>query len=197
LFTGFFYLSFVVLLCAPSVSAQRGAITASRNLAEMVDEAGVIVRGQITSVKVEPHPDFPALWTVAITLRVDESLKGQLGSAYTFRQFIWDPRDREDAAGYRAGNNLLILLVGPSTRGLSSPAALEQGRFQITADSAGNLYAANGRNNLGLLSGVAARASLKGVRLTPRAAALVSAPPQGPFPLNDLRELIRQLVGAN
>jgi hypothetical protein len=163
----------------------------------MVDEAGVIVRGQVVSAKVEPHPDFPALWTVLVTLRVDESLKGKSGSTYTFRQFIWDVRDRQDAAGYRPGSNLLLLLVSPSTRGLSSPVGLEQGRFRITTDSAGKLYAANGRNNIGLLNGVAAHASAKGVRLTPRAAALVSAPPQGPLALNDLRDLILQLVGAN
>jgi hypothetical protein len=190
---------FLLLLAtySPRAWGQRGAIAAPRNLAEMVDEAGIIVRGQIVSAKVEPHPDFPALWTVVVTLRVDESLKGQPGGKYTFRQFIWDPRDREDAAGYRTGNNLLLLLVSPSTRGLSGPVALEQGRFQITTDSAGNLYAANGRNNLGLLNGVAARATAKGVRLTPRASALVSTPPQGPLAISDLRDIIHQLVGAN
>ncbi len=193
------FLSFLLfaVACAALAGAQRGAMTAPRNLAELVDEAGVIVRGQIVSAKVEPHPDFPALWTVLVTLRVDESLKGQPGSTYTFRQFIWDERDREDAAGYRAGSNLLLLLVSPSARGLSSPVALEQGRFRITADSAGNLSAANGRNNFGLLNGVAARANSKGVRLTARAAALVLAPPQGPLALNDLRDLIRQLAGGN
>jgi hypothetical protein len=180
-----------------TAGAQRGAITAPRNLAEMVDEAGVIVRGQILSAKVEPHPDFPTLSTVLVTLRVQESFKGQPGNTYTFRQFIWDDRDREDAAGYRAGSNLLLLLVSPSVRGLSSPVALEQGRFQITTDAAGNLLAANGRNNFGLLSGVAARANSKGVRLTARSAAMLSAPPQGPLALTDLRDLIRQLTGGN
>jgi hypothetical protein len=189
-------LVFALAYCAPA-DAQRGAITAPRNLAEMVDEAGVIVRGQILSAKVEPHPDFPTLSTVLVTLRVEESFKGQPGNTYAFRQFIWDDRDREDAAGYRAGSNLLLLLVSPSVRGLSSPVALEQGRFQITTDAAGNLLAANGRNNFGLLSGVASRANSKGVRLTARSAAMVAAPPQGPLALTDLRDLIRQLTGGN
>jgi hypothetical protein len=196
LFKFFCLLLFLCFYAAPA-RAQRGAITAPRNLAEMVDEAGIILRGQIVSAKVAPHPDFPDLWTVVVTLRVDESLKGQPGTTYTFRQFIWDPRDREDAAGYRTGNSLLLLLVTPSARGLSGPVALEQGRFRITTDSGGNLYAVNGRNNLGVLNGVAARATAKGVHLTPRAAALISAPPQGPIALGDLRDIIRQLVGAN
>ena len=89
-------LLFALVFAAPA-GAQRGAMTAPRNLAELVDEAGVIVRGQILSAKVEPHPDFPALWTVLVTLRVEESLKGQPVSTYTFRQFIWDERDREEA----------------------------------------------------------------------------------------------------
>jgi hypothetical protein len=186
----------LVLSYCSSASAQRGAMTVPRNLSEMVDEAGLILRGQIVSAKVELHPDFPALWTVSVTLRVEESLKGPAGTTYTFRQFIWDPRDREDAAGYRPGRDLLLLLVSPSARGLSSPVGLEQGRFQITSDSSGKLYATNGRNNLGLFRGVAARANAKGIPLTPRAVALAAVEPQGPIAWNDLRDLIQQLAGG-
>lgn len=192
-------LTTLVLLTAIWVApaaGQRGAITAPRNLSEMVDEAGLILRGQVVSAKVEPHPDYPALWTVLVTVRVEETLKGSAGSTYTFRQFIWDPRDREDAAGYRSGRDLLLLLVSPSARGLSGPVGLEQGRFQISSDPSGNLYAANGRNNLGLFRGIAARAGAKGLPLTPRAAALASTEPRGPVAWSDLRDLIRQLAGG-
>jgi len=185
----------LVSCCAPAWG-QRGAMTVPRNLSEMVDEAGLILHGQVVSAKVEPHPDFPALWTVAVTLRVEESFKGAPGSTYTFRQFIWDPRDRENAAGYRPGRDVLLLLVNPSARGLSSPVGLEQGRFQIASDSSGKLYATNGRNNLGLLRGVAPRANAKGLPLTPRAMALITAEPQGPIAWNDLRDLIQQLTGG-
>ncbi len=81
--------------------------------------------------------------------------------------------------------------------GLSSPVGLEQGRFQLSIDAAGNAYATNGRNNAGLLNGVAARATAKGIRLEPRSAALVAAPPQGPLALSDLLTLIRQLASVN
>jgi len=190
-------LCLVALLGAHPAAAQRGAITAPRNLSEMVDQAGVIVRGQILTAHAEPHPQFPALWTVVVTLQVSESLKGQPGATYTFRQFIWDMRDREDAAGYRKGSHMLLLLLSPNAQGLSSPIGLEQGRFRITSDAGGNLLAVNGRGNAGLLNGVAVSASSKGVALSGRAAAMVAAPAAGPLPLDDLRGLIRQLAGAN
>jgi hypothetical protein len=190
----------VALLCFSTATfAQRGALSATRNLSELVDEAGVVVRGRVVSAQAEPHPQFSSLWTVVVTLQVDETLKGQAGGNYTFRQFIWDPRDRTDAAGYRKGGEMLLLLLSPNQNGLSSPAGLEQGRFQITRDVAGRAVASNGRGNAGLLNGVSARAADKGLRLGPRASALVAAPAAAaePVPLDDLRELIRGLVGGN
>ena len=194
-------LALCILLSLPfsarMASGQRGALTAGRNLADLVGEAGVIVRGRIVSTRVEPHPQFSALWTVVVTLQVDETLKGQPGNTYTFRQFIWDPRDREDAAGYLKGQNLLLLLTAPNSNGLSSPVGLEQGRFRLSADSAGNLYATNGRNNAGLLNGVASRAAARSIRLEPRIATLVASPPPGPVALDDLRTLVRQFASVN
>jgi len=188
----------LVLACASPSLAQRGALTASRNLAELVDESGVILRGHVVSAVVEPHPQYTSLWTVVVTLQVDETLKGQASATYTFRQFIWDRRDREDAAGYAKSGQLLLLLISPNAQGLSSPAGLEQGRFSLTADSTGKLFAANGRNNVGLLNGVGAQAVTKGTRLSGRAAALVAAPQaSGPTSLDDLRDLIHQLAGTN
>lgn len=189
-----------VLLVSISVgmaAGQRGALTASRNLDDLAAEAGVIVRGRIVSTRVEPHPQFTALWTVVVTLQVDEAIKGQIGNSYSFRQFIWDQRDREDAAGYQKGQRLLLLLTAPNSNGLSSPVGLEQGRFHLSTDTAGNVYATNGRNNVGLLNGVASRATAKGIRLATRSQALVSAPPQGPLSLDDLLTLIRQLASVN
>jgi hypothetical protein len=186
----------VLALALPSL-AQRGAVTAPRNLAELVDEAGVILRGHVISAVVEPHPQYAALWTVVVTLQVDETLKGQAAGTYTFRQFIWDPRDRASSAGYAKGGQMLLLLISPNAQGLSSPAGLEQGRFRLTSDSNGKLFAANGRNNVGLFHGVSARAGAKGIHLSSRAAALAAAPQaSGPAALDDLRDLIRQLAGT-
>lgn len=179
-------------------AAQRGGITASHNLPDLVDESAVILRGSVISARVEPHPNFPALWTVLITLRVDETLKGQAAGTYTFRQYIWDSRDRSDAAGYTKSGPLLLFLLRPNSAGLSSPAGLEQGRFRLTSDSSGNLYATNGRNNAGLFNGVASRVTAKGLRLSLRSEALIAAPPpSGAVALEDLRDLVKQFAGAN
>jgi hypothetical protein len=191
------FVASLTVIGAASTAGQRSAITAPRNLAEMVDEADLIIRGHVTSTRVEPHPQFPALWTAVVTLQVDETLKGQPSESYTFRQFIWDSQDRVDAAGYQKGGQLLLLLLKPNVQGLSSPAGLEQGRFQLQPDSSGKLFATNGRNNVGLFNGVTQQARIKGARLAPRAIALASEPPKGPVALEDLRDLIRQLAGTN
>ena len=109
------------LTSARPLLAQRGALTRSRNLGELVSQSAVILRGHVVSVRAEPHPELTNLWTIVVTLRVREVLKGDAGPTFTFRQFIWDIRDRYDAAGYRKGQELL-LLMNPTTRyGLSSP----------------------------------------------------------------------------
>lgn len=183
-------------LVALPIRAQRGAISSPQGLADMVDQAGVIVRGHVLSAHAEPLPQFSSLWTIVVTVQVEESLKGQTGDTYTFRQFIWDPRDRADAAGYAKGGNLLLLLLTPNAQGLSSPVGMEQGRFQLRSDASGSLVAVNGRNNAGLFSGVPSRANTKGILLAPRLALLAAAPAPGPVALNDLRELILQFAEA-
>ncbi|MFQ5694710.1 MAG: hypothetical protein ACE5HB_01840 [Terriglobia bacterium] len=145
----------VILLTLPlAANAQRGAMVLHQNLAQMVKQASYIVRGRVVSARVEQHPQFENLATVVVTLRVEETLKGQVGETYTFRQYIWDIRDRFNAAGYRKGQHLLLLLRKPSEYGLSSPIGLSQGRFRIRTDAEGNLHAVNGAGNLGLLRGV-------------------------------------------
>ncbi len=116
----------LMVVGAAPLGAQRGALTLPQNLGEMADEAATIVRGRVASVRVEPHPDFPNLKTVVVTLRVDEVLKGQVGETFTFRQFIWDIRDRSNAAGYGKAQHLLLLITRPSPYGLSSPVGLER-----------------------------------------------------------------------
>ncbi len=186
---------FIVFLSSPS-SAQRGAITLPQNLGELVDEAAVIVRGQVVSARAEPHPDLQGLPTVVVMLRVAETLKGTTEAAFTFRQFVWDVRDRSESRGYRKGDHLLLLLIKPSPYGLSSPAGLEQGRFRIVLDSTGRQVAVNDHGNAGLFRELAPRLKAKGVALSPRLAAMVAQASPGAVPLDDLRELIRQMAGS-
>ncbi len=187
-------LVFAALLFPPALSAQRGALTRAENLDQLVGRASLIVHGRVLSARVEPHPQYANLSTVVVTLRVDETLKGAPVSSFTFRQFIWDLRDRLDAAGYRKGLEL-VLLLNPETRlGLRSPTGLEQGRFRILRDPAGQSAALNGRGNAGLFAALAPQLEAKGVRLSARLQAAIQQPRPRALALEDLRELIRVLA---
>jgi hypothetical protein len=176
--------------------AQDGAIVRPQNLAQMTDEAATVVQGRVLSVRMEPHPQLTNLQTVVVTLQVDQVFKGQSAQTYTFRQYSWDYRGAARRTGYAPGQNLLLLMTKPSQYGLSSPVGLEQGRFQITADSQGQLVAANGHGNAGLFANMTADVQKRGIALSRSMSSLVAQQQSGPISLNDLTTLIRQLVGA-
>lgn len=185
------------LLFSLPLAAQRGALTIQQNLAELVGEAAAIVRGHVVSARVEPHPDFQNLQTVVVTLKVEEVLKGEAVKDFTFRQYIWDIRDRYDAAGYRKGQHLLLLMTEPSRYGLSSPVGLEQGRFRVLRGPQGQQSVVNGRSNAGLFQGMMPHLQKQRVRLEPRLARLVEEHRAGPLPLNDFEALIHTLAGTS
>ena len=186
-------LSLLVLaasLAAAPALAQRGAMTVPRNLDQLTDRASNIVRGTVISARVEKHPELTNLDTVVVTLRLSETLKGEAQGTFTFRQYIWDIRDRWDAAGYRKGQDLLLLLNAPTRYGLTSPVGIEQGRFRIQPDGKGGLMAMNGTGNARLFDGLAGAAK-QGVALTPAGESLVAKHRKGPIELGELKALIR------
>lgn len=181
-------------IAAAPAFGQRGAMTVPRNLDQLTDRASDIVRGSVISARVEKHPVLSNLDTVVVTLRVRDTLKGQAAGTFTFRQYIWDVRDRYDAAGYRKGQDFLLLMIAPSEYGLSSPAGMEQGRFRIERDRAGREVAVNGADNFRLFDGLAA-ANEKGVALTPRQTSLAAKHRKGPVELAELEAMIRAFAG--
>ncbi|HEY1263864.1 MAG TPA: hypothetical protein VGF06_10085 [Terriglobales bacterium] len=189
------YLAAGLLLLTAGASAQRGALTIHRNLAELTQQAGTIVRGHVTVVRTEPHPELSNLTTVVISLHVDSLLKGNAPTNFTFRQFVWDIRDKYEAAGYRKGQELLLLLNPVSTYGLTSPAGMDQGRFVITRDAKGHATAVNGYGNAGLFSGFESELRQRKLQLTGSSLVMVSRP-SGPAPLPELEALIKQFAGA-
>ncbi len=186
----------VVALLSSAAMAQRGAITAPRALDQLAQEANVIVQGAVVSAKVEPHPQLNNLTTVVVTLNVQDTLKGAPRKSLVFRQYIWDIRDRKDAAGYRKGQELLLLLGPVSKYGLTSPVGLEQGRFRVLRDSSGRETAVNGRGNAGLFQATEARAQARGIRLSTAQQKMVRGATGGPLPLSDLKDAIRAFVEA-
>lgn len=193
--------TYVLLLAALMVTApafaQQSALTVPRNLEQLTARAAVIVRGSVVSARMEKHPELTNLDTVVVTLRVRESLKGQAGETFTFRQYVWDLRDRMNAAGYKKGQDLLLLMIAPSRYGLSSPAGVEQGRFRIERDATGREFAVNSHDNLRLLDGVGAQIAKEGAVLSPASASLVARHRRGPVELRELTALIRELAARS
>jgi hypothetical protein len=185
-----------ILVVGSAAFAQNTALTAPRNLAQLSQQAATIVRGNVTSVRIEPHPQLANLTTVVVSLRVTQSLKGNSGSVLTFRQFIWDIRDKYEAAGYRKGQDLLLLLNPVSTYGLTSPAGMDQGRFEILLGPRGIPTAVNGYGNVGLFSNMSAQIPQTRSRLSQASSALLVQHRNGPVPLTQLEELIQAFGGA-
>jgi hypothetical protein len=186
---------FIGTTCAVDTRAQQGARSAQANLNQLVQGAQTIVRGFVVSAKVEPHPQFPNLQTVVVTMQVSRVLKGEAAATYTFRQFVWDERDLGNGAGYRKAGEVLLLMNPVSQYGLTSPVGLEQGRFRVTRDAMGKGLAVNGRGNIGLFQGVPAKASEHGVALS-RAAQTMMQKTLGQAPLDTLEDTIVRLAGA-
>ncbi|MGH8251793.1 MAG: hypothetical protein ACREVI_14050 [Steroidobacteraceae bacterium] len=179
---------------AAPVWAQHGALTIPRNLDQLTDRASVIVHGNIVSTRFEKHPELTGLDTVVVTLRVKETLKGEAGGNFTFRQYVWDIRERSKHSGYQKGQELLLLMIAPSRYGLSSPAGMNQGSFRIYRDHAGKDVAVNGNGNARLFDGIPEQVVKTGVPLSPKSASLVAKHRKGPIAANDLLGLIRELV---
>jgi hypothetical protein len=189
-----FSLILAALMFAAPAGAQRGALTVPRNLEQLTDRAADIVRGTVLSARVERHPDLGNLDTLVVKLRVSDAIKGTASGTFTFRQYIWDIRDRTDAAGYLKGREYVLLLNASSRYGLTSPAGMEQGRFRILRDAEGRQMAINGRGNVSLLRGVDSSLAQKGTPLSPTSSRLVEKHQGGPIAVDDLVRLLRELV---
>jgi len=182
------------LALTPEVAAQRGALTVQRNLSQLTGRADVILRGQVVSAKFEKHPQLHNLNTVVVSVRVKEVLKGSAPATYTFRQYVWDIRDTFDTAGYRKGQELLLMMNRPSQFGLTSPVGLEQGRFRILRDSSGVAMALNGRGNTGLFADMPAQVQSRRISLSAGASKMIRLR-HGAVRADELSEVIRGLVG--
>jgi hypothetical protein len=183
-----------LLLCSTCI-AQEEALRIHRDIVALTDEAQIIVHGTIVSTQVEPHPQFKNLSTVLVTMSVSDSLKGAPQKSITFRQYLWDIRSINANGGYHKGEELLLFLRTPSTYGLTSPAGLQQGRFEITRDAKGQLQAMNAEHNVGLFENLASQARQRRTTL-PLAGQKLASQKSGPVQLADLKQVVRAFAGA-
>lgn len=191
----FLYLA-PLFLFGLSALAQRGAIVKPQNLAEVTAQAATIVHGTITSVQVEPHPQFSHLRTVVVTVAVSDTLKGQAADSVSFRQYLWDPRDVRERAGYRPRQEVVLFLNAPSEIGLTSPVGIHQGRFQVELDNTGTKMAVNTHSNVTLMKGVSQLSSTSKLSARTRKALVMSEATGGELTLDALKETVRALVAA-
>jgi len=175
--------------------AQQEALRIHRDIADLTDEASVIVHGTVVSSQLEPHPQFNNLKTVLVTMSVADCLKGTAAKTVTFRQYVWDIRSLSANGGYHKGEELLLFLRPPSQYGLTSPAGLQQGRFEITRDAKGQLLAMNAEHNAGLFVNLAAKAKQRHTTL-PTASQKLAAQASGPVQLTDLKQVVRAFAGT-
>jgi hypothetical protein len=172
-----------------NAEAQRGAITVPRNLSQLIARAATVVQGRVSYAREESHPRYHNLHSIVVTVLVEDVWKGAAGKSLTFRQFIWDPRDSADRAGYREGEELVLFLSHQTSAGFTSPVGLEQGRFRVLRDSAGATVVVNGANNNGLFDGMQEIATA--AQFSPRARRAMAPKQLGPVPLDVLKELVR------
>jgi hypothetical protein len=184
--------AFVVTLLAGSLQAQRGALVKPRGLEELAQKAARIVHAHVVSARVEPHPQYPTLTTVLVTLHVDETLKGKAAPELTFRQFIWDWRDKQDAAGYRKGRELILFLNKVNEHGLTSPSGMDQGRIEVRRTSEGRAVVTpqSGRR---FFQGVDAALAKRGKAASLSMRSAMSDPAQG-VDLGDFKSVVRDLA---
>ena len=173
--------------------AQSRAITLPRNISQLVEESPAVVQGWVTQVKLEPSSHLRNLLTVAVTLQLEETLKGKARGEFTFRQAVIDARDRDRKMGYQPGQHLLLIVIKPNKYGLSSTAGMEQGRFRIQQARDGAVVAVNGVSNAGLFREMPAQLQ-DSPSLSAATKKILNKPNPGPVALDQLKSVIRELT---
>ena len=140
------------LLLAGLSTPARASRVRTMTLEEMVQRAGKIVSGRCTAVNVVKDAER-GIPVTELTFQVHRSLKGPATDTLVIRQ----PGDatRPGLLGlpqFRAGEEVLLLLYGESSSGLTSPVGLGQGKFTVITDKQGKRWAVNAFGNRNLLS---------------------------------------------
>lgn len=181
---------------ATGVSVAQANSMKKQNLLELMQATDSIVVGTVTKKTDGLQQGLPY---TEITLDVGQSVKGDHGATYTFRQFgLIEPRSAGNGkvnlmvtpAGwptYTEGERVMLFLHTPaSTTGFQTTAGLVQGKFSIRGDRV-----ANGTGNDSLFDGVQINQKLR-----PEHQDLVNQP-GGSYATEDFLSLVRTAVEEN
>jgi hypothetical protein len=117
------------------------------NLEQMTARAGRIVQGECTAVEVERDTELQCD-VASVTLRVEQTLKGDTAETLTFRMLA----GRAELPAFAEGERVILFLYHESRSGLTSPIGLGQGKFTIVTDKQGGKLALNGFGNTTLFN---------------------------------------------
>ncbi|MBN1477900.1 hypothetical protein JXA47_14190 [Candidatus Sumerlaeota bacterium] len=151
----------LISLASPALAQEGCALALSMNLEEMVSRADTVFVGECVSAEASQTLVGGASLPVTVfTFSVEEMIRGAGRGTLTFRQFGHPPssaagtRGMDNMATFAPGERYLLLLAAPvRPGGLTTTIGLDQGAFHLE-EIEGQFVALNGRNNLGLLSGL-------------------------------------------
>ena len=178
------------------MSAAHAKNVKKQNIVELVSHTDSILVGTVSNTTDGFHKGLPY---TEITLDVGQSIKGNHGSSYTFRQFgLIAPRSTGDGsvnlmvtpAGwptYVKGEQVMLFLHQPASEtGFQTTAGLTQGKFTIKGGQI-----ANGNGNDALFDGVKINA-----RMTAPQKDLVNQP-GGAYAAEAFLSLVKTAVEEN
>ena len=185
-----------IALMALSMNVAYAKNVKKQNLVELMTHTDSILIGTV-SEKTDGF--FQGLPYTEITMDVGQSLKGNHGSSYTFRQFgLIEPKSMGDGrvnlmvtpAGwptYVKGEQVMLFLHKPASEtGFQTTAGLTQGKFMIRGDRI-----ANDTNNGALFAGVKINGQLSATQQN-----LVDQP-SGAYAAGDFFSLVKTAVEEN
>ncbi len=130
-------------------AAQATVQERETNIVELVGKSELILRGTVESVS--DGIDTRGLPYTEVRLRVNDAIRGQVGSEYTFRQFgLLRPRSMGNGltnvmvtpagwATYRKGEDTILFLYKPAKyTGLQTTVGLGHGKFNVALAGAAN-----------------------------------------------------------
>ena len=165
------------------------------NIVDLLQQSELILRGTVNNVT--DGIDERGIPYTEVTITVSDTIKGQAGKEYTFRQFgLLKPRDMGNGrmnlmvtpagwATYTKGEDTILFLRKKAAwTGLQTTAALAHGKFKVAMANA-----TNQANNAGLFKNVQINPAL--LKSNEQRALLTTI---GPVNANAFLSLVRQAV---
>jgi hypothetical protein len=181
-------LTLLVLIAPDTACAQR---TIPLNIEGLVRESAQIFAARVVDVSTGVRDEETGLMVTRITFAVQESFYGTPGSVVTMKQYGGEADGFSFyPAGlprYRVGEEVIVMLHGPSDIGFQSPVGMEQGKFNISVDAkSGRRLVSNSLQNENLLT------NLRHPEKVKKKALLKKSP--GPIEYADFASMLRSYI---